>query len=80
MGSTHDINRDELLLLVSWVLHKAFTTTWEVKACMICEKFSIESWSNCMKDERSHKVSTDDYDCHSANTERSDELKKTAVL
>jgi hypothetical protein len=32
------------------------------------------------KDERSHRVSTDDYDCHSADTERNDELKETAVL
>ena len=47
---------------------------------MICEKFSTESWSDHMKDERSHKVSTDDYDCCSANTERSDESEETAVL
>ncbi len=33
-----------------------------------------------MKDERSHRVSTDDYDCHSANTEKNSELKETAVL
>ncbi len=47
---------------------------------MICEKFSTKSWSNCTEDERSHRVSTDDYDCHSANTERNSELKETAVL
>jgi hypothetical protein len=34
------------------------------------EKFSTESWSNCTKDERSHRVSTDDYDSHSADTEK----------
>jgi len=33
-----------------------------------------------MKDERSHKISTDDYDCCSADTEENDELKETAVL
>jgi len=33
-----------------------------------------------MKDEGSHRLSTDDYDCHSADTERSDESEKTAVL
>jgi len=47
---------------------------------MICEKFSTESWSNCITDERSHRVSTDDYDCHSANIKENDESKKTAVL
>ncbi len=47
---------------------------------MICKKFSTESWSNCMKDERSHRVNTDDYDCHSANTEENDESEETAVL
>jgi len=47
---------------------------------MICKKFSTKSWSNCIKDEESHRVSTDDYDYHSANTERSDESKETAVL
>ncbi len=47
---------------------------------MICEKFSTESWSNCIKDERSHKVSTDDYDCHSENTEKDSKSKETAVL
>ncbi len=47
---------------------------------MICEKFSTESWSNCMKDKRSHRVSTDDYDCHSADTEKDSELKKTAII
>jgi hypothetical protein len=68
------------LLLVSWVSHEASTTTWEVEACTISEKFSTESWSNCTKDERSHRVSTDDYDCHSADTERNDESEETAVL
>ena len=33
-----------------------------------------------MKDERSHRVSTDDYDCHSADIEENDESKETAVL
>ncbi len=33
-----------------------------------------------MKDERSHRVNTDDYDSYSADTERNDELKETAVL
>ncbi len=33
-----------------------------------------------MKDERSHKVSTDDYGCSSTGTERNDELKETAVI
>ncbi len=47
---------------------------------MICKKFSTESWSDCIKDERSHRVSTDDYDCHSADIERSDESEETAVL
>ncbi len=47
---------------------------------MICEKFSTESWSNCMKDERSHKVSTDDYDCCSASTEKDSESEETAVI
>jgi hypothetical protein len=28
------------------------------------------------KDERSHRVSTDDYDCHSADTEENDKLKR----
>ena len=74
------LNRSEPLLLVSWVSHEASTTTWEVEACTICEKFSTESWSNHMKDKRSHRVSTNDYDCHSANTEENDKLKKTAVL
>ncbi len=74
------ISTDELLLLVLWLSHEASTTTWEVEACMICKKFSTESWSNCTKDERSHRVSTDDYNCHSVNTERSDESEETAVL
>ncbi len=47
---------------------------------MICEKFSTKSWSDHIKDERSHRVSTDDYDYCSADTEENDELKKTAVL
>ena len=47
---------------------------------MICKKFSTESWSNHIKDERSHRVSTDDYDCHSADRKENDELKETAVL
>jgi len=33
-----------------------------------------------MKDERSHRVSTDDYDYHSADTEEDSELKETAVI
>ncbi len=33
-----------------------------------------------MKDERSHRVNTDDYDCHSADTEKSSESEETAVL
>jgi len=33
-----------------------------------------------MKDERSHRVSTDNYDYHSANTEEDSELKETAVI
>jgi len=73
-------NRSESLLFVSWVSHEASTTTWEVEACMICKKFSTESWSNCTKDERSHRVSTDDYDSHLADTERNSELEETAVL
>ncbi len=47
---------------------------------MIYEKFSIESWSNCTEDERSHRVSTNDYDCCSADTEKNSELKETAVI
>jgi len=47
---------------------------------MICEKFSTESWSDCTEDERSHRVSTDDYGSYSADTERNDGLKATAVL
>jgi len=47
---------------------------------MICKKFSTESWSNCIKDERSHKVNTDDYNCHSEGTEEDSELKKTATI
>ncbi len=47
---------------------------------MICEKFSTESWSNYTEDERSHRVSTNDYDCHSADTEEDSELKETAVI
>jgi len=74
------LNRSESLLLVSWVLHEVSTTTWEVEACTICKKFSTESWSDHTEDERSHRVSTDDYGCHSADTERNDELKETAVL
>jgi len=33
-----------------------------------------------MKDERSHRVNTDDYNCHSADTEKDSELKETAVI
>jgi len=33
-----------------------------------------------MKDERSYKVSTDDYDYHSADTEEDSELKETVVI
>jgi len=33
-----------------------------------------------MKDERSHRVSTDDYGCSSTDTERNDESEKTAVI
>jgi len=33
-----------------------------------------------MKDERSHRVSTNDYDCCSADTEKDSELKETAVI
>ncbi len=33
-----------------------------------------------MKDEKSHRVSTDDYDCHSADTKEDSELKETAVI
>ena len=74
------LNRNESLLFVSWVLHKVSTTTWEVKAHTICKKFSTESWSNCTENERSHRVSTDDYDCHSADTEKSSKSEETAVL
>ena len=74
------LNKGESFLLVSWVLHEASTTTWEVEACMICKKFSTKSWSNHIKDKRSHRVSTDDYDCHSADTEKNSKLKETAVL
>jgi len=74
------LNRSESLLLVLWVSHEASTTTWEVEAHTICEKFSTESWSNHTEDERSHRVSTDDYGSHSAGTERNSELKETAVL
>ena len=74
------LNRSESLLLVSWVSHETSTTTWEVEACTICEKFSTESWSDCTEDERSHRVSTDDYGSHSAGTERNDESEETAVI
>ena len=47
---------------------------------MICEEFSAKSKSNCLKDEESHRVSTDDYDCHSAGTEKDGKLKETTVL
>ncbi len=47
---------------------------------MICKKFSIKSWSDYTEDERSHRVSTDDYDCCSASTKENNESKKTAVL
>ncbi len=33
-----------------------------------------------MKDKRSHRVSTDDYDCCSADTEKDSESEKTAVI
>ena len=33
-----------------------------------------------MKDERSHRVNTGDYDCHSADTKEDSELKQTAVI
>jgi len=47
---------------------------------MICKKFSTKSWSDYTENERSHRVSTDNYDCCSANTEEDSELKKTAVI
>jgi len=47
---------------------------------MICKKFSTESWSDCIEDEKSHRVNTDDYDCHSTDTEEDSELKETAVI
>jgi len=47
---------------------------------MICKKFSTESWLNHIKDERSHRVSTDNYDYHLADTEENSESEKTAVL
>jgi hypothetical protein len=74
------LNRGELLLLVLWVLHEASTTTWEVEVCTICKKFSTESWSDCTEDERSHRVNTDDYDCHSAGTERSNKSKDSSLI
>jgi hypothetical protein len=36
------LNRSELLLLVSWVSHEAFTTTWEVEACTWSVKSSVQ--------------------------------------
>ncbi len=33
-----------------------------------------------MKDERSYRVSTDDYDCYLADTEENDKSEKTAAL
>jgi hypothetical protein len=77
--NNHDFVSTEVsFFFLSHVSHEAFTTTWEVEACMIC-KSSVQK-ADQIVDERSHRVSTDDYDCHSANTERSDELKETAVL
>ncbi len=47
---------------------------------MICKKFSTKSWSNCTEDEKSHRVSTDDYDCHLADIKEDSESEKTAVI
>ena len=33
-----------------------------------------------MKDERSHEVSTDDYNCHLTDTEEDSESEETAVI
>jgi len=47
---------------------------------MICKEFSAKSKSNCSKDKKSHRVSTDDHDCCSTDAERDDQLKETAVI
>jgi hypothetical protein len=60
------------LMSITWSLYN-YLRSWSLYDL---QKFSTESWSNCTKDERSHRVSTDDYDCHSADTERNDESKR----
>jgi len=47
---------------------------------MICEEFSAKSRSNCLKDEESHRVSTDDHNCCLTDAERNSQLKETAVI
>jgi hypothetical protein len=54
------------LMSITWSLYN-YLRSWSLYNL---QKFSTESWSNCTKDERSHRVSTDDYDCHSADTEK----------
>jgi hypothetical protein len=60
------------LMSITWSLYN-YLRSWSLYDL---QKFSTESWSDCTKDERSHRVSTDDYDCHSADTERNDESKR----
>jgi hypothetical protein len=57
---------------ITWSLYNYL----KVKAHTICKKFSTKSWSDHMKDERSHRVSTDDYNCHSADTEKTVNQKR----
>jgi hypothetical protein len=39
------LNRDSSLFL-SYEYHRSLYNYWEVEACMICQKFSTESWSD----------------------------------
>jgi len=47
---------------------------------MICKEFSAKSEPDCLKDEKSHKVSTDDHDCCLTGAEKDGQLKEAAVI
>jgi hypothetical protein len=67
-----EVSSSSCLMSITWSLYN-YLRSWSLYDL---QKFSTESWSNCTEDERSHRVSTDDYDSHSADTERNSEWKR----
>ncbi len=78
--SWFSLYKDEFLLLILQISHEVLTVIWETEICTICKEFSVKSRSNCLKDEESHRVSTDDHYCYLTDAEREDQSEETAVI